>query len=84
MNQPASVPLQPDEGVSRSPYPSPGAQGPTACPGDHYQTEVNKHDINMGRWEKKLNARYQGGYRLAHVFEQNGNTVMVWEHHFHS
>jgi hypothetical protein len=75
--------LQPGRPADPSPL-TPSSAGPAACPGKHYETEVNKHDINMGRWESKLNSRYQRGYRLAHVFEQNGNTVMVWEHHFHS
>jgi hypothetical protein len=53
------------------------------CPGDHYMTEVNKGSINMGNWQTKLNGWYQRGYRLAHVFEQDGNTVQVFEHHIH-
>lgn len=53
------------------------------APKEHYQAEVNKNSINMDRWQQTMAARFQGGYRLAHVFEQNGNTVMVWEHHFH-
>lgn len=54
-----------------------------ACPGDHYLTEVNRGSINMGRWQSNLNGMYQRGYRLAHVLEQDGNTVQVFEHHFH-
>lgn len=53
------------------------------CPGRHYQTEVNKGSIRMQTWEGHLNEMYQGGYRLAHVFEQDGNTVQVYEHSFH-
>jgi hypothetical protein len=54
-----------------------------ACPGDHYLTEVNRGSINMGRWQSHLNDMYRDGYRLAHVLEQDGNTVQVYEHHFH-
>jgi len=54
-----------------------------ACPGNHYRTEVNKGSIRMQTWESKLNDAYQHGYRLVHVFEQDGNTVQVYEHSFH-
>ncbi|MCA1824460.1 MAG: hypothetical protein LC640_09415 [Frankia sp.] len=47
----------------------------------HYETQVNKGSINMGRWENDLNSRWRDGWRLAHVFEQDGNTIMVWERH---
>jgi hypothetical protein len=52
-------------------------------PGTHYVTEVNKGSINMTMWALKLNEMYSRGYRLAHTFEQDGNTVQVFEHHFH-
>lgn len=44
-----------------------------------YQTEVNKGSINMRTWTKDLSAKGAEGWRLAHVFEQAGNTVMVFE-----
>jgi hypothetical protein len=46
---------------------------------DWYRCEVNKGSINMGKWSKRLNEQRAQGYRLAHVFEQDGNTVMVFE-----
>jgi hypothetical protein len=52
-------------------------------PDEHYRTEVNKDSINMRAWSRHLNDQYQRGYRLAHVFEQDGNTVQVYEHHWH-
>lgn len=57
------------------------AQG--ACGGDHYVTEVNKGSINMRSWQAHLNDMHTRGYRLAQVFEQDGNTVQVFEHHWH-
>jgi hypothetical protein len=55
----------------------------STCPGDHYVTEVNKGSIRMQTWQKHLNEMHQRGYRLAHVLEQDGNTVQVFEHHYH-
>lgn len=46
---------------------------------DHYQTEVNKGDINMRNMEGNLNKRYEDGWRLAHVIEQGGNVIFIWE-----
>jgi hypothetical protein len=46
---------------------------------EHYDVEVNKNDLNVGRMTSKLNRRWADGWRLAHVLEQNGNTVMVFE-----
>lgn len=53
-----------------------------SCPDvmNHYDTEVNKGSINMAAWKQSLNRRYQQGYRLAHVYSQDGNTVLVFEH----
>lgn len=45
-----------------------------------YRTEVNKGSINMGKFEAKLNDYRNQGFRLAHVFEQGGNTVMIFEY----
>lgn len=53
------------------------------CPGGHYITAVNKKSINMAAWQTKLNEMYGQGYRLEHVFEQDGNTVQVFAHHWH-
>lgn len=53
------------------------------CGGDHYVTEVNKGSVNMRAWQGHLNEMYRRGYRLAHVFEQDKNTVQVFEHHAH-
>ena len=53
------------------------------CGGDHYVTEVNKGSINMRTWQAHLNEMYRKGYRLAHSFEQDGNTIQVFEHHIH-
>ena len=54
----------------------------SACPdpNSHYMTEVNKGSINMGRWQSHLNDMYGRAYRLAHVLEQDKNTVQVYEH----
>lgn len=46
---------------------------------DHYEAEVNRGDLDVGSLSKKLNKRYDEGWKLAHIFEQAGNTVMVWE-----
>jgi hypothetical protein len=55
----------------------------SGCPGNHYVTEVNKGSINMRSWASHLNDMYAKGYRLHQVFMQDGNTVQVFEHHFH-
>jgi len=57
--------------------------GVCPSPKEHYVTEVNKGSIRMQTWQAALNSRFQSGYRLVHVFEQGGNTVQVFEHHFH-
>ena len=44
-----------------------------------YMTDVNKGSINMQSWSNKLNKLGAQGWRLAHVFEQDKNTVMVFE-----
>lgn len=62
---------------------TPAAAPAGGCTGSHYVTDVNKGSINMGRWQSNLNDMYAKGYRLAHVLEQDGNTVQVFEHHFH-
>jgi len=47
--------------------------------GGHYDASVNRGSINMGSFTKELNSRYEDGWRLAFVFSQEGNTIMVWE-----
>lgn len=61
----------------------PAYQPPCPNPTSHYSTEVNKGSINMRHWQVHLNDMYQRGYALSHVFEQDGNTVQVYVHHFH-
>lgn len=46
---------------------------------DHYEATVNKGDINMRSLSDELNDRYEAGWRLAHVVEQGGNTLFIWE-----
>lgn len=58
-------------------------QALSACPGEHYVTEVNKGSIRMSTWQAHLNDMHRKGYRLAHVLEQDGNTVQVFEHYYH-
>jgi hypothetical protein len=59
------------------------AVGSCPDPGNHYDTEVNRGSINMLALKGMLTQRYRNGYRLAHIYEQDKNTVMVFEHHFH-
>ena len=47
--------------------------------GPSYEIEVNEGSVNVGRFEKVANDRAANGYRMAHVFEQARNTVVVWE-----
>ena len=46
---------------------------------DHYQAELNEGSINVGSFNRQLNDRWEKGWRLARLFEQGGNTIMVWE-----
>ncbi len=46
---------------------------------EHFDAEVNKGSIHMGSFTGKLNRRWEDGWRLDKVFEQAGNTIMVWE-----
>jgi hypothetical protein len=59
------------------------AVGSCPDPVNHYDTEVNRGSINMMAFKGSLAQRYRDGYRLAHIYEQDKNTVMVFEHHFH-
>lgn len=51
----------------------------TATKTGQYFTEVNKGSVNMSTLTDKLNARYEKGYRLHTMLEQDGNTVCVFE-----
>jgi hypothetical protein len=44
-----------------------------------YQAEVNKGSINMRSLAGDLNKRGAEGWRLAHIYEQAGNTIMIFE-----
>jgi hypothetical protein len=46
---------------------------------DHYEAEVNRGDLNVDHFTRQLNNRWERGWRLARLFEQSGNTVIVWE-----
>ncbi|MDQ3956482.1 MAG: hypothetical protein M3285_13140 [Actinomycetota bacterium] len=46
---------------------------------DHYETEVNEGDVNMRSLQRKLNGRYEDGWKLAHMVSQGENLIMVWE-----
>ena len=45
----------------------------------HYQVEVNKRSLSVTALTKTLNERWDSGWRLAHILEQRGNTVLVFE-----
>lgn len=47
--------------------------------GPVYEIEVNEGSVNMGRFQKVANDRASHGYRMAHVYSQDGNTIVVWE-----
>lgn len=53
-----------------------------ACPNpaQHYVALVNKGSVNMTLLSGVLNSNYMKGYRLVQAFEQDGNTVTVFEH----
>lgn len=44
-----------------------------------YQVEVNKRSLSVKALTKTLNGRWENGWRLAHILEQRGNTVLVFE-----
>jgi hypothetical protein len=44
-----------------------------------YQVEVNKRGLSVAALSKTLNSRWENGWRLAHILEQRGNTVLVFE-----
>lgn len=45
----------------------------------HYDVEVNKRALSVKGLSRALNDRWENGWRLAHVLEQRGNTVLVFE-----
>ncbi len=47
--------------------------------GGHYDIEVNEGSVNMKRFTAVANERHANGYRMAHVYMQEGNTIVVWE-----
>jgi hypothetical protein len=47
--------------------------------GPVYEIEVNEGSVNMKHFQKAANERVTNGYRMAHVYAQAGNTVVVWE-----
>lgn len=47
--------------------------------GDRYVTRVNKGHLDVERHTDYLNKCYALGYSLRFCFEQNGNTVMIFE-----
>ena len=50
-----------------------------ATTGGQYLTEVNKGSINMSTLTDKLNKRWDEGWCLHSIFEQDGNTLSVFE-----
>jgi hypothetical protein len=47
--------------------------------GPVYEAEVNKGSMNMSKFTSTANARWRNGYRIAFLYEQHDNTVVVWE-----
>ena len=45
----------------------------------HYLVEVNKRGLSVSSLTTTLNQRWENGWRLAHILEQRGNTVLVFE-----
>ena len=46
---------------------------------EHYEAEVNKGAISIRVFNATLNKRWRAGWKLSHMFEQHGNTIIVWE-----
>lgn len=44
-----------------------------------YHAEVNKGSINMRSLTGDLNEKGADGWRLAHVYSQEGNTILIFE-----
>ena len=47
--------------------------------GPVYVIEVNERSVNMRHFTKIANQRAANGYRMAHVYSQDRNTIVVWE-----
>lgn len=47
--------------------------------GQQYLTQVNRGDLNAEDNTRVLNAAFASGFSLRTMFEQHGNTVMVFE-----
>jgi hypothetical protein len=47
--------------------------------GPHYDIEVNEGSVNMKRFAAVANERHDNGYRMAQLFTQEGNVIVVWE-----
>ncbi len=45
----------------------------------HYDVVVNKRGLSVAALTSTLNERWENGWRLAHILEQRGNTVLVFE-----
>ncbi len=45
----------------------------------HYDVVVNKRGLSVKALTTTLNERWENGWSLAHVFEQRGNTVLVFQ-----
>lgn len=58
---------------------SAAAEAIAAVDAMQYQVEVNKRALSVTALTKTLNERWENGWRLAHMLEQRGNTVLVFE-----
>ena len=47
--------------------------------GPVYEIQVNEGSVNMKRFQSVANERVENGYRMAHVYSQDRNTIVVWE-----
>lgn len=47
--------------------------------GPNFEAQVNKGKIRMEGLTNHLNARWANGYKLMHIYEQDGNTVVIWQ-----
>jgi hypothetical protein len=47
--------------------------------GAQYVTRVNRGGLDVERHTDYLNEAFRSGFALHSIFEQNGNTVMVFE-----
>jgi len=62
-----------------APPPAPHMMAPPGRPRFEYAAVVNKGNLNVNHLTATLNQRGGQGWRLAHIFEQHGNTVLVYE-----